>query len=71
LRILDILKPIEHRTVQHLMAEPRAGELLSRRKKEDANFTPWLYSPTIGGHNHKALVEFFECQAADKAKFGV
>ena len=53
------------------MAEPRAGELLSRRKKEDADFTPWFYSPTIGGHNHKVLVEFLKCRAADKAKFGV
>ena len=68
---MDILKPIERRTVQHLMAEPRAGELVLRRKKERFDFTPWSYSPRINGKNHKALVEFLKCRAADKAKFGV
>lgn len=57
LRILDILEPIDHRTVQDSMVEPRAGELLLK-KKEHIDFTPWSYSPKIGGKNHKALVEF-------------
>jgi hypothetical protein len=71
LRILDILTPIEHHGKQGLIAEPRAGELLLRRRKENFNFTPWAYSPRIGGNNHKALLEFLKCRAADKAKFGV
>ena len=71
LRILDILKPIERCTVQHLMLEPRAGELLLKRQNERLDFTPWSFSPRITGQNHKALVEFLKCRAADKAKFGV
>ncbi|KIM40620.1 hypothetical protein M413DRAFT_28419 [Hebeloma cylindrosporum] len=71
LRILDILKPIEHRIVQNWVPEPRAGELLLRREKKGPGFVPWTYSPYTGGHIHKALVEFLQCRAADKAKYGV
>ncbi|KIM49585.1 hypothetical protein M413DRAFT_21778 [Hebeloma cylindrosporum] len=72
LRILDIIKPIQHRFAQDLMAEPRPGELLlMKRRGKDAKFTPWSYSPWITANNHKALVEFLKSRAADKAKFGV
>ncbi|KIM41287.1 hypothetical protein M413DRAFT_145791 [Hebeloma cylindrosporum] len=71
LRILEILEPIKHIIPQKFVAEPRAGELLMKRKKQTVDFTPWSYSPSLGARNHKALVEFLKSRAADKAKFGV
>ncbi|KIM41232.1 hypothetical protein M413DRAFT_445270 [Hebeloma cylindrosporum] len=71
LRILDIIKPIEHRIVQNFIAKPRAGELLMKRKDEGLEFTPWCYFPHSNRNTHAAIEQFLKCRAADKAKFGV
>jgi hypothetical protein len=71
LRILDILQPIEHLNLQPFIKAPHAGELLMRRKKKHHDFTPWSYSPKSGCSNARALEDFLQCRAADKAKFGV
>ncbi|KIM41277.1 hypothetical protein M413DRAFT_27662 [Hebeloma cylindrosporum] len=71
LRILGIIKPIEHRVVQDFMPELRAAELLMYREARDSDCIPWSYSPLMFGNNYKVLVEFLKCRAADEAKFAV
>ncbi|KIM36316.1 hypothetical protein M413DRAFT_449202 [Hebeloma cylindrosporum] len=71
LRILEIIKPVEHRIEQNSTAEPRAGELLMKRRTEGTDFIPWAYLPQPTSDNHRELVEFLKFRAADKAKFGV